>query len=112
MPIIFEEGDRFWIEQHTVTVALEDAAGRYDAADTNLIKKGSVVGYTATCQQMVDNDNAEAVGMWEIRDESGSNLVYGERTTQFRLRVIKAAGTAGTTNQTWQILLFIKASTK
>jgi len=112
MPIIYEDGDRFWIEQYTINVTLLDAAGRYDAADENMIKIGAVVGMVATCQQMINNDNAQAVGSWEIRDESGNSLPYGERATQFRFRVVKQVGTAGSTVQTWQILLFKRASTK
>jgi len=108
MPIIFQNGNNFWIEYHVVAVTLSDAAGRYDSALINLVRAGRFIGGSIVSSFLTDDDNAEAIGTTELREANA--LDFGELTSNFRVRVNKAIGTAGDVTEFFHVMIFLRGS--
>lgn len=108
MTIIFNEGDRFWIEQHTVNVTLTDAAGFVDSALTAMHKSGTIVGYNLTPGLPVNNDNSQAVALISLLDQGSGTIVPGESITGFIVRITKQIGTAGNTVIAINVMLLVR----
>jgi len=111
MTIIFELGDQFWIESHETTVALTDSAGLKQGSDTAVDRAGTCLGYSITPTVAPSNDNQQAVGAFFcVFNDASANLTIGLHIFNFRFRVLKQAGTAGSTNMTANLLLFMRKS--
>lgn len=108
MTLIFKTNN-FWIERHEVTISLPDIAGRVFSGAINLDRAGHVVGFSCSPSGMPNNDNGEAVGAWEVRDAGGGIIAFGEELTAVSVRVNKQAGTAGASNITFVIMVFVRA---
>jgi len=109
MPIIFEMG-KFHIEQHNCPITILDAADDYASASISLVRGGNVVGATAVQTVSISgtNDNLQACGVFSVLDAGFGQLTYGEFLTAFRMTVHKVAGTSGSTNISYSVLLFIR----
>jgi len=105
---IIDDHGNFWTESHLLTIILEDASGRYFTGVTNLDRQGNFMGGTIMGVGMANNDNSEAVGSHEIRDQISAALTIGKPITGISLRVNKQTGTAGSTAQTFNVLVFLR----
>jgi len=108
MPVIFDNGE-FWIDYiDLVTVTIEDAASAYTTGNINLTRPGHVVGVATSGRFTVNNDNVAAIGLIMTLDTGAGSISYGEFLSQFRIRIIKAAGTAGSTPVGLQVIFFMR----
>lgn len=108
MTLIFTTGD-FWIEVIELNITLEDAAGRFASALGNLQRPGHYMGSAISCTSMSDNDNSQAVGSVEVREQSAGAIAIGEEITGVFVRVNKQVGTAGSTVQVYKVMLFMRS---
>jgi len=107
MPIIFQLGENFWIEQHDIAITIDDAAGIATSAIVNLDRPGTHLHSSAIVIGGADNDNSQAIGYVRMLAQSG-NMAYGLSITGFRIRVGKVAGTAGSTAITYSVITFMR----
>jgi len=110
MTIVYSEGDRFWIEQHTVNLTLTDAAGQVSTAAQLLDKAGSCIGYSVTAGGVVSNDNSQAVAIIALLDQGAGTIGLGEIITAFIVRVTKQVGTDGNTILPLTITLIMRGT--
>jgi len=109
MTVVFIKGDEFWIEYLQITVIMEDAAGRYSSATTNLSKGGVFLGGNAIARALINNDNSQGMGGIELKlDSSGTNLTLGTFASTIAIRVNKVAGTAGSTNINFHVMVLMR----
>jgi len=105
MTVVFTTGD-FWIEDLVTVLTLTDAAGQVNSTLQNLSKPGRFVGGFITATTSADNDNTQAVGLAELR--TTGTIAYGSAIAQLRVRATKQAGTAGNTNVTYHMTVFLR----
>jgi len=110
MVIVFEQGARFWIEQHSVSLTIPDAAGRTDSAVINVDRPGNCVGHTVTAGIAASNDNSQAIALLSLLDPGSGSIANGEFITGVIARITKAAGTAGNTVVVLNITLLMRGS--
>jgi len=110
MTIIFEYGDEFWIERMESTVTLEDAAGRYASGIATLERAGDFLSGFAIARSLANNDNAQAVGGMEMRNQGFTNMTFGQAITGVTIRVMKQIGTAGNTAMPIIITVFMRGA--
>jgi len=110
MTIIFEMGNRFWIEELNAVVPLVDAAGRVSSPVGNLTRAGVYLGGAVYVRFGPDNDNVQAVGTIEILDQASGTLDSGDNITGIIVRANKELGTAGATNLSCNVLMFMRGS--
>jgi len=109
MPIIFQQGDNFWIEiVEMPLLTIPDAAGRVSSTIVTLEKSGRVVGSMIYQMGGLDNDNTQAIGQFDVRSELAAQLDYGLSITGVQWRITKQAGTAGNTLQSAFVILFMR----
>jgi len=109
MTIIFQMGDNFWIEALELPlIILTDPAGRISSAVINLTRAGTYVGGCIFQRGGPDNDNSQAVGGFDLRDEGGGSILIGDVITGVLWRVNKSIGTDGNTNANAQCILFMR----
>jgi len=108
LTIIFTNAD-FHIEYHTLAaVALAAAAGQYTSAVTTLDKGGRYIGSSVVNVTLTaSNDALENMGMWFLRNQSNSDLTYGQAITGIMIRYYKAAS-VGTASVSSGVLVFIR----
>jgi len=108
MPIIFELGDEFWIEHVTLaTITMADAAGRITSTNTVLERPGTYLGAAFVSIGGGDVGNTQAIGWYDLRDQGGTALTFGENLTGLVWRITKQAATgAGTV--TASVLVFMR----
>jgi len=74
-----------------------------------LDRNGRFCGATVIGRSGAVNDNTEAVGYIDLVASGGGALFdFGSVATQFNVRVYKQVGTAGNTNITLNVLIFLK----
>jgi len=108
LTIVYNQGNEFWIEQHTVTITLIDAAGIQSTGVTNVNRPGNCVGYSVTPGFPSNNDNTQAVSLISMLDQGSGTLGVGEFITGFVVRVVKQIGTAGNTNVAINVTLLMR----
>jgi len=111
MTIIFQKGNEFWIESIELSLSVPDVLGRTDSAVVNLERSGFFLGVAEGRVQAGNNDNTQAIGWTDIRDQGGAKLDIGDRVTGILMRVTKQAGTAGPTLITSNVLIFLRGHT-
>lgn len=109
MTIIAEYGD-YHVENHRVVFNIENGAGEYTSSDVNLDKGGR---YMTSSSQIVggaanDNSNRIAATQLQIRAPVAEDPDFGDRVTQIRARVLKTAGTAGTTAIAVEMTIWVR----
>jgi len=107
MTIIWTDGD-LHLESHRLNLTITDAAGLNFSGVTNVDLGGNVVAAMISPLEIPNNDNTQAIGCFEIRDQTGGVISYGEAITGFQVRLVKQIGTAGATITIWQILIWIR----
>jgi len=113
MVIIFQQGDKFWIETIISTPAFDppDAAGVSTAAVMNLERPGRFVGGMLTIVNAVGAvTNSQAIAYIQILDQGSGGLDYGERITGIVPRIVKGAGT-GASQLIFVATLFMRKNT-
>jgi len=106
MTVIFSYGDEFWIEFLALAASIPDAAGQTSGGLVSLQRPGLFLGGAIAGSTMVDNDNTQVISAVELRD--AGTVSFGDEVSQFRVRVNKAAGTAGATNTFWHAIIFMR----
>ena len=96
------------IEMLEFIVTIADAAGRYFSGVNNLERPGSFMGGSVVTTAMGNNDNSEAVGSTELRNQVSGALGFGDQVTGVVVRVNKQAGTAGNTVQSFIVMVYIR----
>jgi len=91
-------GKGWHVESTVISVTIEDAAGTYDT-DFALEKPGAFLAGVATPTEFTTNDNIHAIGIISLAraTPSATQLTIGQNCTGMRVRIIKGAGTAGST---------------
>lgn len=107
MTIILEFGT-WHVEYHRLTVDLPDAASGTLGALQNLDRPGAFIGIAITGASGTNNDNTQAVALYEIVNQSNNAFIFGDRPTGIRMFVIKQIGTSGVTTITFHCLMFIR----
>jgi len=96
MTIIFQDGNRFWIELLPISITITDAAGIVSSSVFNLERPGAFIG-GAISYGFGDGttDNMQACGALMLLDQGGGTIVLGENITGIIGRIAKQVGTSG-----------------
>jgi len=99
----------FHVENHRVVFNIEDAAGEYVSADVNVDKGGRYLGSSTTINGGASNDNSQRIAAVQLglRAPVAKDAFFGDEVTQIRARLLKDAGTAGTTAVAVEMLIWI-----
>jgi len=109
MTIIADYGD-YHVESIRVVFNIEDAAGEYVSADINLEQGGRYMGSSTTINGGASNDNSQRIAAVQlgIRAPVAKDAFFGDEITQVRARLLKDAGTAGSTAVAVEMLIWIR----
>jgi len=109
MPVIFEQGNRFWIERLSPNVVIADTAGDYDSALVPLTKAGDALAVMVTARNPDGVQNAnQAVGMVTPLTEASAVLGFGTFITGIILRLNKQASTSGAQTLRFTVVVFMR----
>ena len=97
----------FYIEYVSCIAAIPDAAGQTNGTLVTLERAGRYVGHAIGAINIPNNDNTQAISAVEAREPTGT-LTFGDAISQVRVRVTKAAGTAGLTNISYSVIILMR----